>query len=126
MAKTMQSLCTGGESRRLSLGQWAGLLPSAFVTTLILAWVLWYCSYGIDFTDESFYLVWMANPFNYGESVTQFGFVYHLLYELLHGDIVALRRVNILITFGLAWVLCAVFLKTVFDAGSFQGPSGHV
>lgn len=90
------------------------LFFSAIVTLVTLAWVLWYSRYGIDFTDESFYLVWISNPFKYSVSTTQFGFIYHPLYELLSGDIAALRQVNILISFGLAWALGNVFLVTVF------------
>lgn len=89
---------------------------SAISTLFTLCWVLWFCRYGIDFTDEGFYLVWMSNPFNYSMSTppTQFGFIYHPLHELLNGNVAALRQVNILITFSLAWVLSNVFLKTVF------------
>jgi hypothetical protein len=96
---------------------------SALVTVFMLGWVLWYSRYGIDFTDESFYLVWMSNPFNYSVSATQFGFIYHPLYELLDGNIAELRQANILITFCLSWMLCNVFLKTVF--GNQSLPSMH-
>jgi hypothetical protein len=93
---------------------------SAIVTVVTLGWVFWYSRYGIDFTDESFYLVWMSNPFNYSVSVTQFGFIYHPLYDLLDGNIAALRQANILITFGLSWMLGNIFLKAVFGNQSLQ------
>lgn len=80
----------------------------------ILVWILQYCHYGIDFTDESFYLVWISDPFSYGISSTQFGFIYHPIYQLLDGNIAALRQVNILITILLAWILSNIFLKSVF------------
>ena len=82
-------------------------------TILLLGWLLMYSIYGIDFTDESFYLVWIANPFQYDGSLTQFGFVYHPLYKLLSGDIATLRQANILITFGLAWSLTYFFLNSL-------------
>lgn len=82
-------------------------------TFLILGWLLKYSAYGFDFTDESFYLVWIANPFIYDGSITQFGFVYHPLYKLLGGDIAALRQANILLTFGLAWILTYFFLASM-------------
>jgi hypothetical protein len=88
---------------------------SAGCTVFLLVWILWYCRYGIDFKDEGFYLIWMANPFNYSISVTQFGFIYHPLYKLLHGNIGLIRQVNILTTFSLGWVLVDVFLKKIFD-----------
>jgi hypothetical protein len=98
----------------IALGEFIILTFSAICTLFTVGWMLWYCRYGIDLTDEGFYLVWMSNPFNYSVSHTQFGFIYHPLYELLNGNIVALRQANILITFCLAWVLTNVFLKAVF------------
>ena len=82
-------------------------------TVLLIWWLLKFSAYGIDFTDESFYLVWMANPFLYDWSTTQFGFVYHPLYSVLGGDIASLRQANILITFALAWGLAYSFLASL-------------
>lgn len=89
------------------------VLLCAVSTVLLIWWLLKYCAYGIDFTDESFYLVWMANPFIYDFSINQFGFVYHPIYSLLGGDIAALRQANILITFALAWGLTYFFLTSL-------------
>lgn len=83
-------------------------------TLLLIGCLLKYCSYGIDFTDESFYLVWMHNPFIYDGSVTQFGFIYHPLYKLVGGDITTLRQINILLTFGLSVGLTWSFLISLF------------
>lgn len=85
---------------------------SAIATLLVLAQVLKYSAYGIEFTDESFYLIWISNPFNYDSSTTQFGFIYHPLYILLGGDVAALRQANILITFIIAWVLIYLSLTS--------------
>jgi hypothetical protein len=82
-------------------------------TVLIISWLIRYSAYGIDFTDESYYLVWIANPFIYDWSINQFGFVYHPFYWLLGGDIAALRQANILITFALAWGLAYSFLASL-------------
>ena len=89
------------------------VVSCVFGTLLLIGWLLKYSAYGIDFTDESFYLVWISNPFIYDVSVTQFGFIYHPLYCLLNGDIAVLRQANVLITFGLAWALCYVFLSSL-------------
>lgn len=95
------------------------LLTAASLMTLVtLAWLLRFSHYGIDFTDESFYLVWMAHPYRYDASVTQYGFVYHPIYLLLNGQVPALRQFNILFTFALAWTLCWVFLKTRFASAA--------
>lgn len=98
------------------------LIFSMIGTVSALAWVLWFSRYGLDFTDESFYLVWIASPFNYGESTTQFGFVYHPMYELLGGNIARLRQANTLVTFGLAWVLSYAFLTSVFATQPLARP----
>ncbi len=76
---------------------------SAAGTFLILFHILKFSSYGLDFTDEAFYLNWISTPYLYKFSVTQFGYVYHPLYLILDGDIANLRRANILLTFFLAW-----------------------
>lgn len=94
------------------------LAASALVTVIMLAWLLRLSHYGIDLTDESFYLVWMAHPYRYGESVSQYGFIYHPIYVLLNGNVTALRQFNILFTFVLAWVLCGVFLRSTFAASA--------
>ncbi|MBY0235426.1 MAG: hypothetical protein K2W93_10615, partial [Burkholderiaceae bacterium] len=97
------------------LGQSLLLLASAILTVLCVGWVLYLSHYGIDLTDESFYLVSMANPFIYSVSSTQFGLVYHPLYVLLGGDIAALRQANVLITYGLSFALAYAFLLKEFD-----------
>jgi hypothetical protein len=94
------------------------LTAAVLMTVVTLAWLLRFSHYGIDFTDESFYLVWMAHPYRYGASATQYGFVYHPIYLLLDGQVAALRQFNILFTFALAWTLCWVFLRTTFASAA--------
>ena len=91
------------------------LACSVIITLSTLAWLFFYSHYGIDLTDESYYLIWMSNPWNYSASASQFGFIYHPLYLLLRGDITLLRQANILIIFVLAWVLCMVFFRATID-----------
>jgi hypothetical protein len=120
---SVNDLSVKGDSKNIEtafLAEQVILIFSAIGTIFTLGWLLWYSNYGIDFTDESFYLVWMSNPFNYSLSASQFGFIYHPLYELLGGNIAALRQANILITFCLSWVLSYVFLKNVFGSQSLQ------
>ncbi len=91
------------------------VLAVAFLTSLaITAWLLVRSHYGFDLQDEGFYLVSMANPRDYARTPTQFGFIYHWLYLLVRGDIASLRQMNILGTFGLAWLLAVVFLRQTF------------
>ena len=81
-----------------------------------LGWVLWSCGYGFDFTDESHHLIWMQRPFSYRFSTWQFGFLFHPLYQTLDGDIAALRRINVLLTFATGWLFGYLFLRDRFAA----------
>ncbi len=86
------------------------LFFAALASLFILIWVLKYSRYGIDFTDESFYLIWIENPFQYEASVSQFGFILHPLHILLNGSVAGLRQANSVITYGLAFALSYVIL----------------
>jgi hypothetical protein len=81
-----------------------------------LGWILFRSQYGFELTDESFYVLWISNPWIYEFSGTQFGFVYHPLYRLVGSDIVLLRQANALLTFGLAfWLGLALFGRLLRD-----------
>jgi hypothetical protein len=97
----------------VALSHYATMAVTITGTLAILTWILRYTSYGIDFTDESSYLVWMSSPFNYQVSASQFGFIYRPLYILVGGDIAALRKANIVITFGLGWALAHTYLASL-------------
>lgn len=116
------SLPLNGNSGAPAIAETVALACSMVGTIAILSWLLFLSKYGIDFTDEGYYLAWISDPDIYWMSVTQFGFVYHPLYELLNGDIAVLRRVNILITFGLAWAMCAAFFAVIHDVPAFNRP----
>ncbi|TFZ03824.1 hypothetical protein [Ramlibacter humi] len=72
---------------------------------VLLVRALWLCGVGLDFSDEGLYLQWLAHPGVYPASVTQFGFAYHPLHDILNGDLAGLRRANLLLTALLAWGL---------------------
>lgn len=86
---------------------------SAAASAALVGGMLWFCRYGLDLTDEGYYLNWLSDPGLYPWSTTQFGYVYRPLHELLGGDIALLRQVNVLLVFGLAWVLCHLVLVRV-------------
>lgn len=86
---------------------------SGCVTLFLIGALLLYANYGLDFTDEGFYLTWMRSPFDYSVSVTQFGYVYHSLFRILQGNIAALRQANILLTVALACWVADILLKTI-------------
>jgi hypothetical protein len=84
-------------------------------TTLILYFVFKFAAYGIDFTDEGYYLNWISNPFLYKSSISQFGFgfIYYPLYNLVDGNITWLRRLNFFVTFVLAFTLAYLVINTL-------------
>ncbi|GAA3524017.1 hypothetical protein GCM10022234_20630 [Aeromicrobium panaciterrae] len=88
---------------------------SAVVSAVIVGVMLVACTRGFDFTDEGYYVVSIADPGLYSAGATQFGFVYHPLFELLGSDIVRLRQANVVLTFGLAWLLAYVLLRKLVD-----------
>jgi len=109
----------------LPLRRMVSILP-VVLTLLSILLVTKFSAYGIDLTDESFYLVWMANPFLYEFSVTQFGFIYHPFYSFLNGNIFLLKLINTLFIFSLTWLLVYRVLRLfVFDA-SVQRIAVHV
>ncbi|NMW21072.1 MAG: hypothetical protein HKK67_05460 [Chlorobiaceae bacterium] len=82
-------------------------------TIIIVGLVLLYSRYGIDFTDEGYYLVSISNPFIFNPVISMFGYIYYPLYKLVSEDIALLRQVNIIITYTLAWIIISCYLKSI-------------
>lgn len=68
----------------IGYGTLVAVMVVAFISKLI---------YGIDITDEGYHLVSIVDPFEYPETTSYFGFVFHPIYKLLGGDFVLLRIV---------------------------------
>ena len=88
---------------------------SSIVTILQIFILFWYSQYGFDFTDESFLIVSIANPYNNDVTVSLFGYIYYPLYQLVNGSISGLRQLNIIITFFLAWSFTYTFFTNYFS-----------
>jgi hypothetical protein len=84
-------------------------------TVLLVAQVLVGSKSGFDLTDEGYYLLSIAHPWNYHATVSQFGFIYHPLYQLLNGNIALLRQANYLLTLSLASCLAFTALQEKFE-----------
>lgn len=97
------------------------LVLVALTTVCVLGWVLNFSRYGLDITDEGFYLAWISHPFSFQSSITQFGYIYHVLYELVGQDLVLLRQANILITYGLGCCLAYAVSSTQVSSGAVRG-----
>ncbi len=78
---------------------------------LLLAKLTWQMNVGIDFTDEGYYLNWISNPWLYQYYVSQFGYIYHPIYQLLGSDFVLLRGFNALFTYALGLTLSYLIIQ---------------
>lgn len=99
-------------AERLESAKKVQILEFIFLTLItllsgfVIIWVFNFLKYGFDFSDESFYIIWVARPEYYSDSVTLFGFIYHPIYKLLSGDIVLLRQLNIASIYVLSSLNC--------------------
>jgi hypothetical protein len=93
---------------------WAGalaLLPhlaGVLSALLLIGTLLVSFTRGFEWSDEGFYLLWLASPWDFPVSVSQFGFVYHPLFLLVDGHVILLRCINLLATFILAAIVAVV------------------
>lgn len=82
--------------------------------------VIWASNRGFSYSDDAFYLVWASIPFAYKYSTSQFGYVWHPLYELAGGDI-GLFRLGGMVVLGLCallfgWALCRFLDERLRDS----------
>lgn len=92
------------------------LALSSLTTAILLAWLLHYSRYGLNLSDESFYLNSIANPFVYPINIppSLFGFVYHWPYQWAGGDIAVLRMANVTLTMALGWSLSFLVIRRLW------------
>ncbi|MDE1327135.1 hypothetical protein [Vibrio aestuarianus] len=96
------------------------LIMMATTSFFIIAFQINYNQYGLDFTDEGFYLNWVSNPYLYSYSVTQFGFVLNPIFEFLERDLVLFRIVSNVISFILMGVLSFLLMAPSYDSGKMS------
>lgn len=90
------------------------IATTSILTFALLFKVLAFASVGIDLTDEGYYLNWISNPWLYQYYVSQFGYIYHDLFNILGQSIEHLRQANALISFGLTWLLAYLVVRSWF------------
>lgn len=87
----------------------ASWLPAGILGALLTVGYLVLATRGLDRTDEGMYLNAISRPDDDVATVLLFGYVYHPVYAVLGGDIVALRWFGMIATVGLGllttWVL---------------------
>ena len=84
-------------------------------TAAILGWILMLAGRGIDFSDEGYHLNFIANPGIYSASVTQFGFFYHQLFELVSENLERLRQSSVCLTLLLVSTLAFLLVSREQD-----------
>ncbi len=88
------------------------------ISIAMLARVLDLANVGVDLTDEGYYFNWISNPWLYQYYASQFGYIYHPIYKVLGNSIVHLRQANMVISFGLSWLLSYFVLKQTLQNAS--------
>lgn len=98
---------------------------SALASVALLAWIWAWAGYGFDLTDEGAYLNWMLRPAFYPNTVHRFAYLLRPFFELLNGDIVSLRRLDLLATFAGTWALALAALRVggLGRLASWRGPA---
>jgi hypothetical protein len=101
------------------------LVALAATSAFAMLWLLKYSGRGFSFSDEGFYLNWMAQPGLYKYSTTQFGFIYRPLYELVGSNVAYLRSANLVLSFGLALEVGALVFRRLGNGpyASAAGPA---
>ncbi|HAX19783.1 MAG TPA: hypothetical protein DCY64_05815 [Hydrogenophaga sp.] len=107
--------------RRCAPGQLALLAAGLIPVLVALSWLLRMAHNGLDLTDEGFYLNNISDPWLYGRTVTQFGFIYHALFEALGQDVVRLRQAGMLISYGLALSVTWLLLRALPPTNAWHG-----
>ena len=74
------------------------------------------CNSGLDLTDEGYYLNWIANPYAYKASISQFGFLYNPIFIFLDENVANLRRANFLFSFLLSYCLIFFLIKPLIKS----------
>ena len=77
--------------------------------------------FGLDFSDEGFYLNWIAHPEAYSFSYTHFGFVYGPVFDLLGHNVAWLRAINSITIFLLSWAVSYKALTVIVGAPRGRG-----
>lgn len=85
----------------------------------------YYAQYGLDMTDEAFYLAHIASYQDYAFWPSSFGAVFHPLFMLVGQDLILLRYLVLGLVFVLAWLLVSLLLKrfTLFSSETSIGKS---
>jgi hypothetical protein len=88
---------SAGSPKIGSFTQYAILFSAGTAGLFIIGVCIYLAARGIDLTDESFYILWVAAPNSYAYAGTLFGHLLSPLFGLVGEDIVLYRRVGLLV-----------------------------
>jgi hypothetical protein len=93
---------------------------SGMLTFSLLALLFFASHYGYDLTDESYYVLLIKYPEIYKFTVSQFGFIYHPIANILNYNIPNLRILSILITYFFSAGILVLFYFSVINKNYFD------
>jgi hypothetical protein len=99
---------------------------AAALSALFMVMLVYLLGSGLDFTDESYYLLFISNPQDYSFTVTQFGYLYGAVFDILGRDIFLLRTFNAFILAGASVFLFRLSLpdsENSWPAANAEPPS---
>ena len=76
--------------------------------------------HGFDFTDEGYYLNWFSYPYLYKESASQFGFLFHPIFQAVGSDVCVFRRLNALAIMLVALTFSITLIRTTHSSAAYS------
>jgi hypothetical protein len=92
------------------------MIQTGVLAFLVLI-IIYFASHGFDITDDSFYLLWAANPELIKASATQFGYYTNLLY-ILSGENIAIFRILGIVSLLMVAGVFSIELEKYWFSGS--------
>ncbi len=88
------------------------------LSLLFFTWVLWLCQYGLDITDEGYYLLTLQHPGYYLKTTSYFGFPLYWVSSIFDGNVVLMRMLFLVMLAFAAW---ALFYRIMQSAAKKNG-----
>jgi hypothetical protein len=116
----LSSTATANPTRFLEL---ESLIAAAAILVVSLAeftLIFTTAKHGFDFTDEGYYLNWFSYPYLYKESASQFGFLYHPIFQAVGSDVCVFRRLNALAIMLVALTFSITLIRTTHSSAAYS------
>jgi hypothetical protein len=87
---------------------------TVLISVAILSLFITFLNHGFDFSDEGFYLNSILDPWIYDITSSQFGFIYHFLFNILYNNISNFRLITFIILFLCTFIYLYFLIKKYF------------